>query len=67
MTEEAKEKAVNALVLTAGRVLKAFQSGKHPTFEQLAKLQGALFPFTNDKLCGHRISEECDCAEDYMK
>ncbi len=63
MTTETREKHIEALIRCSSVVLKAFRSGHSPTFEQLDRLESALTPFTIDKLCGHRMDEECDCAE----
>jgi hypothetical protein len=63
MTDELREKHIQSLIRWSAACLKAFRSGRQPTFEMLDRLESALFPFTNDKLCGHRMDEECDCIE----
>ena len=63
MTTEMREKHIEALIRHSSAVLKAFRSGHSPTFEQLDRLESVLTPFTTDKLCGHRLDGECDCAE----
>ena len=57
------DEVVGRLVITSQRVLKAFREGRNPTFDQLEKLEGALFPFLNYKICGHNLLESCDCEE----
>lgn len=56
------EVRVADLVKAAWRVLTALKSGHHPTFEQIEKLEGTLAPFTEMKICGHIIDEECSCS-----
>lgn len=53
---------VQRLVKTSQNVLEAFLGGWHPTFEQLERLEGALYPFVTEKVCGHPLLEECDCC-----
>ena len=57
------EEEIDKLVRWSSACLKAFRSGRQPTFEQLDRLTSALIPFTTEKLCGHRMTEDCDCAE----
>lgn len=61
MTSEKVEKLTADLVKASFAVLQQFKSGKHPSEGQLEKLERALFPFVNDKICGHRIIEDCYC------
>jgi len=49
------------LLLTSGRVLKAFRDGRNPSFEQLDKLEAAIYSIEAQKLCGHRVIDECEC------
>jgi hypothetical protein len=63
MEPELREKHIENLIRWSATCLKAFRSGHSPTFNQLDRLELALTPFTTDKLCGHRLDEECDCAE----
>jgi hypothetical protein len=60
---ETVEELTKNLVRAASNVLEMFQNGHHPTESQLKRLEGALFPFFGEKLCGHKIVEECDCSE----
>ncbi len=63
MNEEQLTKATADLVRAAATTLREFRSGRAPTFNMLDRLEACLFPFTHDKMCGHRITEECDCSE----
>lgn len=51
------------LRLASKRVLDAFKAGRNPTFEQINKLEAAIECIDGLKICGHRLIEECDCAE----
>jgi hypothetical protein len=53
------ETRVAHLVRAANSVLRAFRAGNAPTYDMLDRLEGALYPFVEDKICGHRIVEEC--------
>lgn len=61
MNKEAVDEFVDSLVKRATTVLERFRSGHHPSESQLDALENALFPFTGENLCGHKIVEECDC------
>ena len=61
MNSETVAELTQNLVNASEKVLEMFQSGNHPTEGQLKRLEGALFPFTGQKLCGHKIIDECDC------
>lgn len=63
MNREAVEVLTGNLVRSATLVLDRFRSGYHPSESQLAVLEGALFPFTGLKLCGHVIVEDCECDQ----
>ncbi len=52
-----------ALLNASKHVARAFKNGYHPTFEQLQKLDAAIYGVETLKLCGHRLIEECDCLE----
>lgn len=53
----------DSLLLTSKRVLEAFRNGRNPTFEQLDKLEAAIEGIEVQKICGHRVIEECECEE----
>ena len=63
MKPETIEDLTGNLVKAASRVLEMFRNGNHPTETQLRLLDGALFPFEGEKLCGHKIVEECECDQ----
>ena len=63
MNAETVEELTGNLVKAALLVLERFQSGHHPSEGQLRRLEGALFPFVSEKLCGHKIVEDCNCSE----
>ena len=51
------------LLITARHVYQAFRDGHNPTFDQLHKLESAIQSIETMKICGHRLVDECDCAE----
>ena len=51
------------LLVAAKRVHQAFRDGRNPTFEQIEKLDSAIQAVETMKVCGHRLVDECDCAE----
>lgn len=51
------------LLVAAKCVHQAFRDGRNPTFEQLEKLDSAIQGIETMKICGHRLVDECDCAE----
>ena len=51
------------LLVSAKRVHEAFRDGRNPTFAQLDKLDSAIQAIEAQKICGHRLVDECDCAE----
>lgn len=61
-TETIEELTAN-LVKAASFVLERFQDGYHPSESSLKRLEGALFPFVGEKLCGHKIVDDCDCLD----
>lgn len=60
---DSKEKYCDDLVIAVQRVLLAFRRGDIPTFDQMERMESALFPFQGMKICGHVIAEDCDCVE----
>lgn len=55
-----------ALVKAARNVLEMFQSGHHPTFTQLERLENALEPWTVYLTCGHVVADDCSCEESHV-
>lgn len=51
------------LLATAKQVHQAFRDGHNPTFSQLDKLDSAIQAIETQKICGHRLIDECDCVE----
>ena len=51
------------LLVAAKRVHEAFLDGRNPTFSQIDKLGSAIQAVATQKICGHRLVDECDCAE----
>lgn len=62
-TAEVKGKYVENLVRRSNGCMKALRSGRMPTVKQASLLEAALYPFTHYKICGHWITEDCDCNE----
>ena len=58
-----KERAADHLLLVARQVLQRLKDGYVPTFKQIDHLEGAIRAFDIDLICGHKVIEECDCAE----
>lgn len=49
------------LLRAAISVRNAFMNGNHPTFQQMEKLNSAIMACTEMLICGHRVTEDCDC------
>lgn len=55
------------LLVAAKRVSQAFRDGRNPTFDQIQKLESAIESIDTLKICGHRLIDECDCAEQVIE
>lgn len=64
MDELEKDRRVMVLTRASRIVLEMFRAGHHPTERQLNHLDGAIMGLTAQKVCGHVITEECDCCSD---
>ena len=54
----------DSLVRQSKLILERFKAGYSPSEGQLNALENALSPFTEEKLCGHKIIEDCSCDEE---
>lgn len=51
------------LLVAAKRVHTAFREGRNPTAAQLGQLDSAILAIETQKICGHRLIDECDCSD----
>jgi len=63
MSDEEKDRRVEALIDASKRVLDMFRDGYAPTEAQLNRLDGAICGLTTLKVCGHVITEDCYCYD----
>ena len=64
---DTNDQRILGLKRAARRVLDAFRSGHHPTESQLHRLECALDSCEVVLTCGHDITSDCMCDEEYRR